>query len=187
MRKQLLNSSLIPPIIALALVLLLSGGALAVPDGILSPGGLQPGIGDALKALRISVNLIEPSADDLGHGDVAPVVNNNPIGDGKIDIGDALSILRKVVNLLNWNIGVPLKVADKVSVVDAKETGGIAPLALVRRMAIPFADLPPGSAYKSDKTAVYVNERSTEAFKTVNEILCMISQTSYDAMLNKGP
>ena len=187
MRKVIRKSSLFPPIIALALVLLFSGGAMAVPDGILTSGGVKPEIGDALKALRISVNLISQSADDLAHGDVAPIANNNPIGDGKIDIGDALAILRKVVNLVNWNIGAPLKVADKVSVVDAKDTGGVAPLALIRNMAIPFADLPSDSAYKTDQTAVYVNERSTEAFKTVNEILCMISQTSYDAMLNKGP
>ena len=58
-------------------------------------GGSAAGVGDALKALRIAVGIIQPSADDLLHGDVAPA----GAPDDKIDVNDALLILRKAVGL----------------------------------------------------------------------------------------
>jgi hypothetical protein len=64
------------------------------PDGVMS-GGSAAGVGDALKALRIAVGIIQPSADDLLHGDVAPA----GAPDDKIDVNDALLILRKAVGL----------------------------------------------------------------------------------------
>lgn len=91
----------------------LAGNALAtertwsfftLPDGILIPGesGI-PTIADALKALRISVELITATQDDRNHGDVAPLGRDNkPQPDGVIDIADALVILRKVVGLVTW-------------------------------------------------------------------------------------
>jgi len=57
---------------------------------------------DALRALQIGVGLIKPTAHDLAHGDVAPLVNGKPKPDGMIDIGDALVILRKSVGLISW-------------------------------------------------------------------------------------
>ena len=42
------------------------------------------------------------------------------------------------------------------------------------------------SDYDKDQTTVWVNERSSETFKIVNEILCMIGQTKYSEMVNKG-
>jgi len=73
----------------------------AVPDGILT-GGTSPSIADALKALRIAAGLITPDGNDLAHGDVAPLVNGSPQPDGKIDINDAIVILRKSVGLVTW-------------------------------------------------------------------------------------
>ncbi len=77
-----------------------------------------------------------------------------------------------------------LKVADKVSVVDAQGlTGTVAKIVPLRFAAL---SLPANSDYNSDITFTYVQDRTTEAFKTVNQILCMVSQTKYEAMLNKG-
>ncbi len=59
-------------------------------------------IADALRALRIAAGLITPSASELGHGDVAPMVNGVPQPDGRIDIGDVVVLLRKSVGLVNW-------------------------------------------------------------------------------------
>jgi hypothetical protein len=59
-------------------------------------------ISDALKALRIAVGLIQPTAVDLLHGDIAPLVNGLTTQNGQIDIGDALLILRKVVGLVTF-------------------------------------------------------------------------------------
>jgi len=61
-------------------------------------------IGDALRALRIAVKLIDPpEPNDLNHLDVAPLINTNqPQPDGAIDIADALAILRKVVELISF-------------------------------------------------------------------------------------
>lgn len=56
-----------------------------------------PDISDALKALRMAVGLITPTADDLLHGDVAPL----GAPDGKIDISDALLIMRNVVGTIS--------------------------------------------------------------------------------------
>jgi len=64
-------------------------------------GDGQVGIADALMALRASVNLVTPTADELKRGDVAPLLHGVPEPDGKIYINDALLILRKAVGL-NW-------------------------------------------------------------------------------------
>lgn len=84
-----------------------------------------------------------------------------------------------------------LAVADKVSVVDAKEEGSATPglvAALQKLSALAVESVPPGSAYDTDRTNVYVNEKAGEAFRTVNEILCMVGQTKYSdsVVLNKG-
>ena len=78
-----------------------------------------------------------------------------------------------------------LTVAEKVSVVDAQAEGGSGAPARVRA-AVRTMTLPADSDYNTDRSIVYVQERSVEAFNTVNEILCMIAQTRYDAMLNQG-
>ncbi|MEK6779304.1 MAG: hypothetical protein AABY80_06495, partial [Candidatus Deferrimicrobiota bacterium] len=81
-----------------------------------------------------------------------------------------------------------LTVAEKVSVVDAQSGGGTGSPARAsgRVRALSAPPVPSTSDYFTDRTNVYVQERSVEAFGTVNEILCMIAQTRYDAMLNLG-
>ena len=66
------------------------------PDGIFN-GTNVPDISDAIKALRIAVGLITPAADDLLHGDVAPL----GAPDGKIDITDVVLIMRNVVGSIS--------------------------------------------------------------------------------------
>ncbi|HEY5973934.1 MAG TPA: Ig-like domain-containing protein, partial [Geobacteraceae bacterium] len=74
-----------------------------MPDGILSPGQAAPSIADALRTLDIAAKLVQPTQDDRNHGDVAPLgLDGKPHPDGVMDITDALVILRKVVNLVNW-------------------------------------------------------------------------------------
>ena len=81
-----------------------------------------------------------------------------------------------------------LTVADKVSVVDAKLSGSVA-AATPLKIGF-FAALASGFSgtvdYNTDKTQVYVSERSAEVFNELNNILCMVSQSKYDVMLNKG-
>jgi hypothetical protein len=57
---------------------------------------------DALKALHFAVGLETPTALDIAHGDVAPLVNGVPHPDGKIDLADVIAILRKAVGLPSW-------------------------------------------------------------------------------------
>jgi hypothetical protein len=73
------------------------------PDCILTPGESSPSIVDALIALRITVGLKPPTRDDRNHGDVAPLgPDGKPRPDGKIDLTDALVIMRRVVGLINF-------------------------------------------------------------------------------------
>ncbi|RLI48676.1 MAG: hypothetical protein DRP09_21220, partial [Candidatus Thorarchaeota archaeon] len=84
-----------------------------------------------------------------------------------------------------------LKVAEKVSVVDAKESTSSGIVSKIKPLKIGItklspSDLPSNSDYFKDETFVYVEERSIDAFNIVNEILCALAQTKYDEMLNKG-
>ncbi|MBF0236424.1 MAG: hypothetical protein HQM12_01865 [SAR324 cluster bacterium] len=82
-----------------------------------------------------------------------------------------------------------LTVSSKVSVVDAKADAGTARVTPLRlgTFRLSAADVPADSAYNTDKTHVFVEEKSTQALDTVNNILCMLDLLSYDEMLNKGP
>lgn len=71
-------------------------------DGILKgiPGKTAPDIADALQALQISTGAISPTAVELAHGDIVPLdAAGRPGGDGRIDIADALGILRMALEL----------------------------------------------------------------------------------------
>lgn len=59
-------------------------------------------IKDALIAMKMAVKLVEPTADDLNIGDVAPLNNGKPTQDGKIGLEDSLLLLNKAVGLVNW-------------------------------------------------------------------------------------
>ncbi|HTG01795.1 MAG TPA: hypothetical protein VK654_14535, partial [Nitrospirota bacterium] len=80
---------------------LTAGVMINLPDGILT-GGSTVGAADALKALRFAAHIDAPSANDLAHGDVAPLVNGVPHPDGKINLADVVAILRKAAGLINW-------------------------------------------------------------------------------------
>jgi hypothetical protein len=68
-----------------------------IADGSFTGGAVD--MTDALKALRIASGLDAPTASDLDHGDVAPLVNGRPRPDNKVDINDVVAILRKAVGL----------------------------------------------------------------------------------------
>ncbi|KAB0669053.1 hypothetical protein F6V30_14565 [Oryzomonas sagensis] len=55
---------------------------------------------DALQALQMSVGIIAPTADQTLRLDVAPMVNGVSVGDSKVDIEDAIVILRMAVGLI---------------------------------------------------------------------------------------
>jgi hypothetical protein len=88
-------------VLAAVVLLLAAGMSFAIPDGDLTGDGSVT-IADALRALRISVQLVQPNPQDTAQGDVAPQVAGLPAPDGNITIADALLILRKVVGLVNW-------------------------------------------------------------------------------------
>jgi len=67
-----------------------------LPDGIFN-GTRIPDVSDAIKALRIAVGLVTPTANDMLHGDVAPL----GAPDGKIDLADVVLIMRNVVGSIN--------------------------------------------------------------------------------------
>jgi hypothetical protein len=64
--------------------------------------GLGLDMTDALKALRIAAGLDTPTASELAHCDVAPLVNGARQPDGKISAADVVAILRKYVGLPSW-------------------------------------------------------------------------------------
>jgi hypothetical protein len=58
-------------------------------------------LSDVLRALKISVGIVQKTAaDDVL--DVAPMVDGKPAPDSRIDVSDAAMLLRKVVGLVNW-------------------------------------------------------------------------------------
>lgn len=57
---------------------------------------------DALALLRISLGSEPVTPEALLHGDVAPLVQGAPQPDGRIDIGDILVLLRKIVGLVDF-------------------------------------------------------------------------------------
>ncbi len=84
-----------------------------IPDGILVPGAnkVKPGLDDALVILRIAIGDLIPTDEQLRHGDVAPLVSTTgsgeaivwtPAPDGKITLGDAVVLLRRIVDLVSW-------------------------------------------------------------------------------------
>ena len=83
----------------------------ATPSELRRPGDLTPrgasdgviDIGDVVLALRLSVGLESPSAEELLRGDVSPADRSSgaaePTGDGRIDVGDVVLMLRASVGL----------------------------------------------------------------------------------------
>lgn len=67
-------------------------------------------------------------------------------------------------------------------------------LAAIPVVGLPLVGLPglawavpaENSDYNTDEARVYVSERSADVFGMTNEILCMIKQTRYEMMVNRG-
>ncbi len=71
------------------------------PDGTLNANS-KPTVQDALRAIRIVVNGLTPTAQELAHYDIGPLVGGKPNPNGKIEIVDAILILRKALGLKSW-------------------------------------------------------------------------------------
>jgi alpha-tubulin suppressor-like RCC1 family protein len=74
-------------------------GAIAPTSGDADNDG-DVSITDAVQSLRSGLALAPANANQVLAGDVAPLVNGVPAPDGKVDIRDAIVILRKVVGLV---------------------------------------------------------------------------------------
>lgn len=71
------------------------------PTGSLNSDG-KPTVQDALRAIRLVVNQYTPTAQELASYDIGPLVNGKPNPNGKIEIVDAILILRKALGLKSW-------------------------------------------------------------------------------------
>src|SRR6185369_9886713 len=58
-----------------------------LPDGKIT-GAAAVSVADALKALQFATGLVQPTPEEALHADVAPLVNNVPAPNDKVDIGD---------------------------------------------------------------------------------------------------
>lgn len=75
--------------------------AVPVPDGDLDGDGTVS-IRDALRIIRIVVSGDQPTANDLLHGDVGPLLNGKRNSDGNLDMVDAVLLLRKALGQASW-------------------------------------------------------------------------------------
>ncbi|GFE56446.1 Ig-like domain-containing protein [Geobacter sp. AOG1] len=73
------------------------------PDGDVDGDGTVT-MADALTAIRLVVNNGTPTASQLAHGDIGPLLSGKPNPNGTIDLVDALLILRKAVGLKSWDL-----------------------------------------------------------------------------------
>jgi sugar lactone lactonase YvrE len=75
--------------------------AAPVPTGDLDGDG-RVTVADALRALRILMDLVTPTAADYADGDVGPLASGKLAPDGRIDLTDTILILRKAVGVESW-------------------------------------------------------------------------------------
>jgi hypothetical protein len=73
-------------------------------NGVLDPANSsgEPSISDALLIMRAVMGDLMLTPLQKLHADVAPLKNGRPAPDGKVDLGDVLLILRRVVKLVSW-------------------------------------------------------------------------------------
>ena len=72
-----------------------------VPDGDVDGDG-RVTIRDALTILRLVVSNNKPTDLQLAHGDIGPLLNGKINPKGKLEVVDAILILRKALGLLSW-------------------------------------------------------------------------------------
>ena len=75
--------------------------ATSLHDGDINGDGVVDVV-DVLLAERIALGLVTPTASQLAHGDVAPLVSGVPAPDGQIDVRDVLIIERKALGRVNF-------------------------------------------------------------------------------------
>lgn len=84
-----------------------------------------------------------------------------------------------------------LSLAERVSILEAASVGASESQAKPRGLIMPQSIDPTSfsatSDYATDPTKIWIDERAGDALKVVNEMLCMLNQTRYEDMLNKGP
>ncbi|WP_183360523.1 hypothetical protein [Geomonas limicola] len=73
-------------------------------NGVIDPSNTSgvPQLGDVLIVLKAAVGDLVLTPSQRFHADVAPLRNGRPDPDGKVDLGDVLLILRRVVHLVSW-------------------------------------------------------------------------------------
>lgn len=74
----------------------------AVPSGDIDGNGVV-NILDALEALRIAANAVTPTQTQLDRADIGPSLDQLSCPNSKIDISDALLILKKATGVQSWN------------------------------------------------------------------------------------
>lgn len=72
-----------------------------VHDGDINGDGVVD-VADVALAERIAAGLVAPTAGQLTHGDVAPLVYGVPASDGKIDFSDVMIIERKALGVVDF-------------------------------------------------------------------------------------
>jgi len=72
-----------------------------VPDGDMNLDG-QVTIADALTVIRLVVFNQKPTNQQLAHGDIGPLLNGKINPKGRLDVVDAILILRKAIGLQSW-------------------------------------------------------------------------------------
>lgn len=77
-----------------------------------------------------------------------------------------------------------LVITDQVALVTATGTSS-ASISARNHTAVDYR-VPTGGEYLTDEPKIYVYDKSMQALDTINEILCSIQQTQYDAMVNQG-
>jgi len=61
------------------------------------PSAIEPTIVDASLALQVAVGKVKPTNEQKARLDLAPIINGKSVPDGKVNTGDAIVILSKIV------------------------------------------------------------------------------------------
>jgi hypothetical protein len=77
---------------------------ISLADGILDPENTsgETAVNDALIVMKAVMGEVTLTTLQKAHADVAPLENGRPAPNGKVDLGDVLLILRRVVKLVSW-------------------------------------------------------------------------------------
>lgn len=79
-----------------------------------------------------------------------------------------------------------LRISEQLSLVNAKDSTSTSLNASTSRFLTRFA-VPTAGEYITDEAENYVFDESSEVMAFVNEILCYLKQTKYNAKVNEGP